>query len=761
MSSPKPPPHNSQTLLGQVTQAVKTLQAKVHFGALTLKPNAKVPELWVQDAGADKAEIYPLIGDRYLVGRSSKSCDIVIRNPVISQVHLSVSRDSRRSRSSPFVMRDENSTNGVYRGKRRLTSLQLRHGDVFTLGPPELAASVRVQYIDPPPWFVRVANWGAYGIGGLTILMLLGIGIEWVKAPTVRPLPTLAQGPVIVYAQDGQTPLRPQQNTAHVDMKRLADFGPYLPKAVIASEDSRFYWHLGVDPIGILRAVLVNTRNRAYEQGASTLTQQVARSLFRNYVGTKDSLNRKLREALLALKLEAFYSKDFILLTYLNRIYLGHGTYGFEDAAQYYFGKSAKDLNLSQAATLVGILPAPNSFNFCGDVQSRQRAAAYRDRVIDRMLEQGKIEPEQANRARRSSVTVSRRVCEEQSKTIAPYFYSSIFQELASILGEQLASEGNFTVETQLDPRIQAASEASLRRYINAAGTDYRFSQGAIVTLDASTGAVLALTGGINYQQSQFNRAIQAERQPGSSFKIFTYAAAIEKGVSPEKTYSCAPLNWQGRHFRGCERIADDSANMYTGLAQSENVIALRIAQEDVGLNHVVQMARRLGIQSPLDPVPGLVIGQSAVNVLEITGAYGALSHRGVWNRPHLISRILDSSDCSDRTKPKTCRVIYSFDQSDGVDVRVLQPEVADVMTELLQGAIQNGTGSSAALGLGEAGKTGTTDKDVDLWFIGYIPDRQLVTGIWLGNDNNSPTTGSSAQAARLWGEYMRRVVGE
>ncbi|MBV8886163.1 MAG: transglycosylase domain-containing protein [Chroococcidiopsidaceae cyanobacterium CP_BM_RX_35] len=760
MSSPQPP-HNSQTLLGQVTQAVKTMQAKVNFGALTLKPNAKVPELRVQDAGADKADVYPLIGDRYLLGRSSKSCDIVIRNPVISQIHLSVSRDSRRSRRAPFVIKDENSTNGVYRGKRRLTSLQLRHGDVITLGPPELAASVRVQYVDPPPWYVRAANWGTYGIGGITILVLLGIGIEWVKAPAIRPLPTAAQGPVIVYAQDGQTPLRPLQNTAHVDMKQLSDFGPYLPKAVIASEDSRFYWHLGVDPIGIMRAVLVDTRNRAYEQGASTLTQQVARSLFRNYVGTKDSLNRKLREAIVALKLETFYSKDFILLTYLNRVYLGHGTYGFEDAAQYYFGKSVKELDLSEAATLVGILPAPNSFNFCGDVQSRQRAAAYRDRVIDRMLEQGKIALEQANRARRSSITVSRKVCEEQSQTIAPYFYSYLFQELQSILGEQLASEGNFTIETQLDPRIQAASEASLQRYIHIAGANYGFSQGAIVTLDGSTGAVLALTGGINYQKSQFNRAVQAERQPGSSFKIFTYAAAIEKGVSPEKTYSCAPLNWQGRHFRGCERLESDSANMYAGLAQSENVIALRIAQEDVGLNNVVRMARRLGIQSPLDPVPGLVIGQSAVNVLEITGAYGALSHRGVWNRPHLIDRILDSSDCRDRTNPKTCRVIYSFNQSDGANVKVLQPEVAEVMTELLQGVIQNGTGSNAAIGLGEAGKTGTTDNDVDLWFVGYIPSRQLVTGIWLGNDNNSPTAGGSAQAARLWGEYMRRVVGE
>ena len=760
MSSPQPP-HNSHTLLGQVTQAVKTIQANVNFGALALKPNARVPELWVQDAGAARASVYPLLGDRYLLGRSSKSCDIVVRNPVISQIHLSVARDSGRNRRAPFVIKDENSTNGIYRGKRRITTLQLRHGDVLTLGPPELAASVRVQYVDPPPWYVRTANWGAYGVGGLTILVLLGIGIEWVKAPAVRPLPTASQGPVIVYAGDGQTPLRPPRNMSHIEMRQLSNFGAYLPKAVIASEDSRFYWHLGVDPIGILRAVVIDTRKGGYQQGASTLTQQVARSLFRDYVGTKDSLERKLREAIVALKLETFYSKDFILLTYLNRIYLGRDTYGFEDASQYYFDKSAKDLNLSEAATLVGILPAPNSFNFCGDTQSRQRATAYRDRVINRMLEQGKIDQAQANRARRSPIEVSRKVCDEQSRTIAPYFYSYVFQELQSILGEQLANEGNFIIETQMEPRIQAKAEAALRRYVNTSGANYGFSQGAIVTLDSRTGAVLALTGGLDYQKSQFNRVTQAERQPGSSFKIFTYSAAIEKGIPPEKSYSCAPLTWQGHHYRGCERVSGNSANMYTGLAQSENVIALRIAQEDVGLGNVVQMARQLGVQSDLDPVPGMVIGQNSVNVLEMTGAYGALSDHGIWNRPHLIDRILDSGDCRNHNDHKTCRIIYSFSQSNGANVKVLRPEVAEVMTDLLRGVIQGGTGSNAAIGLGEAGKTGTTDNDVDLWFIGYIPSRQLVTGIWLGNDNNSPTSGSSAQAAQLWGDYMRRVVSE
>lgn len=755
MSSPQPH-HKPQTLLGQVTQAVKTIQANVNFQALALKPNARVPELWVQDAGADKAEVYPLLGDRYLLGRSSKSCDIVVRNPVVSQIHLSVSRDSSQ-RQSPFVIKDENSTNGIYRGKRRVTTLKLHHGDVFTLGPPELTASVRVQYVDPPPLYVRAANWGAYGIGGVTALLALGIGIEWLKF-SVWPLPTASQGPVVVYARDGQTPLREPRTTAHVDMKRLSDFSPYLPKAIVASEDSRFYWHFGVDPIGILRAVGVNLRGGGFREGASTVTQQVARSLFRAYVGPEDSLGRKLREIVVALKLETFYSKDFLLLTYLNRIYVGGDTSGFEDASRYYFEKSAKDLNLSEAATLVGILPAPNSFNFCGDNQSRQRAIEYRNRVINRMLAQGKVKVDDANRARRSPIEVSRKLCEEQANTIAPYFYSYVFQELEAILGEQLAREGNFIIETQLDPQIQAQAEAALRNAVSSAGSIYGFSQGAVVTLDSSTGGVLALTGGIDYKTSQFNRATQAKRQPGSTFKLFTYTAAVDQSISPGKVYSCAPLTWRSQAYRGCERTGG-SADMYTGIALSENAIALRIAQ-DVGLDNVVRMARRLGVQSPLNPVPGLVLGQSETSVLEMTGAFGAIANGGVWNRPHLISRILDSSDCSDRKNLKTCRVIYSFEQSPEADVQVLRPEVAQVMNTMLRGVVSRGTGRTAAIGLGEeAGKTGTTNNNVDLWFIGYIPSRQLVTGVWLGNDNNSPTSGSSGQAARLWGNYMRQVV--
>lgn len=748
MNSPQPP-QPPKTLLTQFTQAVQTIQAKVNFKALALKPNAKVPELWVQDAGAPKAEVYPLLGDRYLLGRSSKSCDIVVRNPVVSQIHLSLERYGRRQRN--FVIKDENSTNGIYRGKRRLPSLVLRHGDVLTLGPPELAASVRLQYYDPPPWYILALRYCLYGVGGLTALVVLVIAIEWQKV-SVYPLPAGVHGPVVVYSED-ETPLRKPRTDVHRELRQLSDFSPYLPKALIASEDSRFYWHFGVDPYGILRALVVNFRGGEIRQGASTITQQVARSLFPEYVGRQENTaGRKLREAVVALKLETFYSKDEILRNYLNRIYLGIEAYGFEDAAQFYFDKSAKDLTLSEAATLVAILPAPNLYN---PIQDYDTALKLRNRVISRMRALGMINEEEAQRARRSRIEVSPTAREILSSTKAPYFYSYVFDELRYLLGEELAQEGNFIVETSLDLATQAKAESSLRSFVNTQGANLGFSQGALVTLNTSNGEILAMVGGTDYKQSQFNRATQAKRQPGSTFKLFDYTAALEKGIPPGKTYSCAPAFG----LRGCER-SGGAVDMYTGMALSENVIAVRVAM-DAGLSNVIETARRLGISSELKAVPRLAIGQSEVRVLDITGSYGAIANNGVWNRPHAIKRILDSGDCEDENNLKTCRVIYSFDQNGQKGVRAVPSGVASTMQAMLRGVVQSGTGRTASIGLGEeAGKTGTTDDNKDLWFIGFIPSRQVVTGIWLGNDQPSPTRGSSAQAAQLWSNYMRQVVG-
>jgi penicillin-binding protein 1A len=749
MPNPGPPPQQ-RTLLRSLTQAGQTILARVDFGRLVLKPNARVPVLRVEDSELPDAQTYPLLGERYVIGRSSRSCDIVIRNPIVSQVHFRLERLSGRRRA--FVLHDENSTNGIFRGRRRIRSLELHHRDTLTLGPPELATAVTLRYLDPPPWYIQVLRWAVYGSSLLLAILLLLIAIEWQKF-TVLPLPAFNRGPIIIMSRD-QQPLTPDQNRVHGELKSLREFSPYLPKAVIASEDTRYYWHLGVDPLGVLRAVITNVASGDLREGASTITQQVARSLFRSYVGTEDSAGRKFREAVVALKLESAYSKDFILLTYLNRVYLGEGNQGFEDAARFYFDKSAKDLTLSEAATLVGILPAPNTFN---PVTNYKAAIEYRNRVLTRMVEQGMVTAAEADRARRSRIEVSPKAKEELQSIRAPYYYSYVFDELDTLLSPSVAQEGNFIVQTGLDLNLQATAEAALRQGIDQDGPTYGFSQGALITMDYEAGEILALVGGKDYATSQFNRATQALRQPGSTFKVFDYAAALNQGISPSRTYSCAPLTWQGQNFSGC-RSGADSMDLYQGLAQSENPIALRLAQ-DVGLDNIIRLAKQMGVKSSLQANPGLVLGQSEATLLEMSQSFAVLAAGGMKNPPLAISKILDAGDCQNPRNIQTCRVIYDRRSELGKGERVLPADVAATMTNMLQGAVTSGTARAASLGLGEAGKTGTTNDGRDLWFIGYIPSRNLLTGIWLGNDNNTPTSGSSGQAASIWHDYMQRIV--
>ena len=465
-------------------------------------------------------------------------------------------------------------------------------------------------------------RYGLYGVAGLTTLVTALVAIEASKV-TVQPLPQANQGPIVIFSRDNIPLARPRE-TVHGELKQLSDFSPALIDALLASEDSRYYWHLGIDPIGTVRALVTNVLSGRIQQGASTLTQQLARSLFRAHVGTEDSLGRKFREAVVALKLEAAYSKDFILLTYLNKVYLGVNANGFEDAARFYFGKSAKAVTVAEAATLVGILPAPNSFN---PVQDYEAAVAYRNRVIARMAAQGRITQAEANRARRSRIELSPKARQELQSTRAPYYYNYVFNELEELLGTDVAREGNFFVETGLDLNLQAQAEAALRQTIETTGATTGFEQGAMLTLDFATGEILALVGGTDYNQSQFNRATQAQRQPGSTFKLFGYVAALEAGISPRKPYACAPRTIQGQAFAGCRTGTEQSLDMFGGMAQSENVVALQVAL-DVGIDQVVTTARRMGIRSPLTPVPPLVLGQSEVHGV---GAESRLRRGGQW----------------------------------------------------------------------------------------------------------------------------------
>jgi penicillin-binding protein 1A len=749
------PPSNGQNskspISKAVTQAVQKIQAKVNFNSSNFRSGQPTPELRIKETNG-KEQVYPLVGDRYTLGRSS-SCDISIRNPVVSQTHLILKRNRQKPRS--FIIQDEKSTNGIYRGKRRFKTFSLFHGESFTIGPPELAAGVKVSYYNPPPFWLHLVRYALYGLAGMLSLLFLLLTIEWFQVP-VYPIPKESTLPVVVYAGDEETTINPTaSNNTHRELNKLSDFSDYLPDALIASEDSRFYWHFGVDPIGVTRAVVINLTASELRQGASTLTQQLARSLFPE-VGRQNTAGRKIREMIVALKLEAFYSKDFILKTYLNRVYLGIGSYGFEDAAQFYFEKSATDLDLSEAATLVAILPAPNLYN---PVEDYDTSVGLRNRIIDRMVKLKMVNEVEAERARRSRIEVSPKARQTFSSTVAPYFYSYVLNELETLLGADVAQEGNFIVETALNPQLQKEAETALDNSISNDGDRLGYSQGAVVTLDSRNGNVLALAGGVDFDQSQFNRVVQAKRQPGSTFKVFTYAAALESGIDPDTEYSCDGLTWQGQQYRGCER-SSGNIDMYHGIAQSENVTALRVAQE-VGLKKVIDVAQRLGVKSPMIEAPGLVIGQSEATVLEMTGAYATIANDGIWNKPHAINRILDGSDCKNSRDRDTCHEIYSFDDDQETYRDVISPDVTDELTEMLKEAITEGTGKAAYIDEGEAGKTGTTDNNVDLWFIGYVPiqDYDYVTGIWLGNDDNTPTSGSSYQAASLWGKYMQQAV--
>ncbi|MBE9070584.1 transglycosylase domain-containing protein [Leptolyngbya cf. ectocarpi LEGE 11479] len=754
----QPPRHNPptttpRTILGTMTQVIQNV-ARVDFNKLVLKPGARVPKLVVEYDSQQK--VYDLVGDHYVLGRSSKNCDIVVRSPLVSQTHLTLTRD-RNQPGNPFVLKDKKSTNGTYCGKKRLKTFRLQDGDILSLGPKELNDAVTLRFQNPAPWYLKTIRYGLYGVtGSVALATFWVVAIEWPKIP-IRPIPESVQGPVSIYGNENgdRVLINPVNNQAHIEKSRLREYSRYLPQAVIASEDSRYHWHLGVDPWGIARAAKTNLRSGTIREGASTLTQQMARNIYPEYVGRDDSAMRKIREMIVAFKLETFFSKNRIMLLYLNRVYLGNNLYGFEDASQFYFDKSAKDLNIQEAATLVGILPAPNAFN---PVQSYDDALDYRNRVIERMTVLGMINQEEGRRARRSRIEISPKARRQLQSIRAPYFYSYIFDELDQILGLGLAREGNFYVETSLDLAIQTQAETSMRSGIANLGDRYGFSQGALVTVQSSTGEIQALVGGADYSLSQFNRASQAVRQPGSTFKIFAYASALEQGISPSNSFGCGDFNWGGQYYQGC-RSGGGSLDMYSGFARSENVVALRIARE-AGLDNIANLARTMGIESELDPVPGMVLGQSGVTPLEMTGAVGAIANNGVWNRPHGIQRVLDSSDCADSRDRNTCRVIFDFNaNSPDANQDVLTPSTASTMTTLMRGTVDGGTGSAAYLGLGEAGKTGTTNDNVDLWFVGFVPSADLVTGIWLGNDNNDPTYGSSSQAAQLWSNYMGQVV--
>ncbi len=715
------------------------------IGYLERKPGARVPKLEVIRGG--KREVFALVADRYRIGRNPKECDIVVVTPLISQIHAELVRDQRSSR---FFIRDQDSTNGIYcqRGlsRQRIRSAPLRHNARISLGPPELKESITLRFIDPPPWYVGLLYGVGKLIGLLFLVLLLGIGWEWQRF-SVKPLPPFDQGPIEVLAEDG-TSISPADRPPHTELKTLEEFGQFVPQAVVISEDRTFYWNIGIDPVGILRAIVTNVRKGQLREGASTITQQLARNALRQtYVGTGDTPGRKWREMVAALKLTATYSKREILTFYLNRVYMGYGVHGFRDASLFYFAKEPSQLSLSEAATLAGILPAPERIN---PFRNKQLALEYRDRVLQRLANAKKVTPEEAERARRSVLKLNTAALQELQSSLAPYFYNHIFGELTELLGENFAREGNLIVATDLNLRWQEVADRALQNFVALAGPAYNFSQGAILTIDTRTGAIKAMTGGVNFKESQFNRASQAQRQPGSTFKLFAYGAALEGGISPDRVFDCSPLGG----VSGC-RSGTGGMDMYTAFALSENVVAIRVG-ETIGLNKVIKLARELGIKSKLEANSNMVLGGYEVTMPEMAGAYSAVVNGGGYVPVHGIVKIWDSADCQNPKQVETCRLIY---EADTTPKPVLSPQVASILQEMMALVVTQGTGRAAALPQTETiGKTGTTDNNRDLWFIGIAPAAHTLTAVWLGNDEGV-TNGSSSLAAQLWGEYMAQIL--
>jgi penicillin-binding protein 1A len=509
----------------------------------------------------------------------------------------------------------------------------------------------------------------------------------------------------------------------------LKEMSPYLPKAVVATEDRRFYSHFGIDPVGLLRAGFADIRSGHLVQGGSTITQQLAKTVF---LSPERSLSRKIREAMLALWLEHRFTKDQILEIYLNRVYLGAGTYGVDAAAHRYFGKSAARLNLYESAVIAGLLKAPTRFN---PTRDKEKTAARAAQVLGLMVETGAIQQQDAAAAEKSGVELNRIAL---TRPGARYFADWVADQVRDFAG---TADRDLTVRTTLDPRMQNAAESAIADALTRHGLKDVISQGALAAMSPD-GAVKAMVGGRDYNESQFNRATQAQRQPGSAFKPFVYLAGIEAGIRPDDRFVDGPVqigNWHPRNY----------TNKYLGeisvadaIAESVNTVAVQVAQR-AGIPQVIAVANRLGITSELARDASIALGTNEVNLLELVSAYAPFANGGTGVLAYGITEIRDTRGA----------IVYRRSGS-GAGQVVPADEVA-IMNELLAGVIARGTGKAAALPRPAAGKTGTTQEYRDAWFVGYTAD--LVAGVWLGNDDNTPmdkVTGGSLPAP-LWKSFM------
>ena len=575
----------------------------------------------------------------------------------------------------------------------------------------------------------RLFYWGAVaGLWGM--IAVVGVVI-YVGAhlPSIQSLEIPKRPPTIqITGLDGSVlASRGEMAGANVALK---DLPPYLPKAFIAIEDRRFYSHFGIDPLGILRAAVTNVLHRGVSQGGSTLTQQLAKNLF---LTQERTLQRKLQEAELALWLERKHSKAEILELYLNRVYFGSGAYGVEAAAQRYFGKSAKNVTIAEAAMLAGLVKSPSRLAPNRNPEGAEKRAHT---VLAAMADAGFITEAQAQ----ASIG-------HPSYNVKPVGAGTI-NYVADWIGEVLDDlvgqiDQDIVVETSIDPKLQSIAEASVIDELAAKSVKFNVSQGALVAMTPD-GAVRAMVGGRNYSESQYNRAVTAKRQPGSSFKPFVYLTAIEAGLTPDSIRQDAPLNVKGWKPENYEHQYLGSVTLTQALSMSLNTVAVRLGLE-VGPSNVVRTAHRLGISSKLEANASIALGTSEVSLTELVGAYVPFANGGQGISPHVVLKIRTNAG----------KVLYT--RSPDQLGQVIEPRNVAAMNTMMQETLISGTAHKADLpGWMAAGKTGTSQDFRDAWFIGYTSN--LVTGVWLGNDDNSPTRKATGGGlpVEIWSRFMR-----
>ncbi len=493
------------------------------------------------------------------------------------------------------------------------------------------------------------------------------------------------------------------ENREYVELSQVPDL---IKKAFIASEDQNFYHHPGIDPAGIIRAALQNLINMDIVEGASTITQQLSRNLF---LSQQRTWKRKLQEMFLAFTLEKKYTKDEILEAYLNQIYFGHGAYGIKAAAKIYFGKNLEELNLAEIAMLTGVARSPGNFSPYVDLSTAQR---QQRRVLRRMQEMRFISQEQLEEALSTPIVLSGL---EENRSLAPYFVDYLLKELQKSYDEETIFGGGLKIYTTIDLDIQKIANQALKE------SGY---QGAILCIEPQTGYIKAMVGGRDYDESKFNRAVQAYRQPGSTFKPFIYSAALDSGFTPSTVLVDEPLTfpngWKPQNY---EKTFNGPITLREALEKSVNIIGIKLLQT-TGVDKVISYARKMGIKSDLRRDLSLALGTSEVNLLELTNAYCTFANRGLVPEPIAIVRIENFSG----------EVLY---ESQRVLRRALSEDTAYIMARLLQGVIERGTATAARIDRPAGGKTGSTEDFIDAWFVGFTPD--LVCGIYLGNDDRTP----------------------